>query len=70
MQTFNTICSWRSIRKYTGEPMTEKEMDGILEAAYAAPIEMGAYDSLILTVITNRELLDEIDRNGARFLNA
>lgn len=57
----------RSIRSYTGESITEEELNAVLQAAYMAPVGMGKYDSIHLTIITNKELLKEIDRNGAAF---
>lgn len=57
----------RSIRSYTGEPITEKQLDAVLEAAYEAPVGMGKYDSIHLTIITDKELLSEIDKNAAEF---
>ncbi len=57
----------KSVRSYTGEPVREEQLARILTAAYEAPIGMGKYDSLHLTIITNRELLDAIDRNAAEF---
>lgn len=47
----------RSIRSYTGEPITEEELKEILEAAYAAPVGRGQYGSLNLTVITDQDYL-------------
>ena len=55
----------RSIRTYTGEKITEAELQSILEAGYAAPVGMGRYDTLHITVIQNPELLAEIDALAA-----
>lgn len=63
MNTFEAICSRKSVRSYTGELPSREETQKILTAAYAAPVGMGAYDSLALTVVTNKELLGEIDKN-------
>lgn len=57
----------RSIRSYTGESISEEELNAVLQAAYTAPIGMGKYDSIHLTIITNKALLKEIDENGAAF---
>ena len=53
MTMIETICSRKSIRSYTGENITAAELDVILKAANAAPVGMGQFDSLHLTVITN-----------------
>ena len=57
----------RSIRSYTGESISKDELDAVLQAAYTAPVGMGKYDGIHLTIITNNELLKEIDENGAAF---
>lgn len=65
MDMMQTICKRRSIRTYTGEPITPEERDTILRAANAAPVGMGQYEGVHLTVVTDRELLDKIDAAGA-----
>lgn len=65
MTTMETLFSRRSIRTYTGEPISREELGQILKAAYAAPVGMGEYGGLRLTVVTNPELLGKIDRAAA-----
>ncbi|MGI6259033.1 MAG: nitroreductase family protein [Anaerolineaceae bacterium] len=65
MNTFDTLFSRKSVRSYTGEQITDKDLELILKSAYAAPIGMGRYADMHLTVIQNPELLDRIDRAGA-----
>lgn len=67
MEIKKALNTRRSIRSYTGDQITKEQLDAILTAAYEAPIGAGRYDSIHLTVITNRELLDEIDACGAKF---
>lgn len=69
MNTFETICSRKSVRTYTGEKPTDAEMEKILIAANAAPVGMKAYDTLVLTVITDQTLLEKIDKNCSVFMN-
>lgn len=57
----------KSVRSYTGEPVSEEELKTILMAGQSAPIGMGKYENIHLTVITNKELLDEIDKCAAAF---
>lgn len=57
----------RSIRSYTGEGITEEQLNAVLNAAYEAPVGMGRYDSIHLTIITNKDLLAAIDANAAEF---
>lgn len=57
----------KSVRSYTGEAVTEEELKAILMAGQSAPIGMAKYDTIHLTVITNPELLAEIDKTAAEF---
>lgn len=68
MSMMETICKRKSVRSYTGEQITENELQFILKAANAAPIGMGKYEDVHLTIITNSELLKEIDIAGAAML--
>ena len=59
MNTFDNLFSRRSIRAYNGESITEAELNQILKAAYAAPVGRALFDTLHLTVITNRNYIDK-----------
>ena len=65
MTMMETICSRKSVRSYTGENITAEELEVILKAANASPVGMGQFDSLHLTVITNKELLAKIEASAA-----
>lgn len=65
MNTIEAICSRKSVRNYTGEQITAEQQNTILKAANAAPVGMGQYDGVHLTVITSKELLKKIDAAGA-----
>ena len=65
MNTMETICSRKSVRSYTGENITAEELNTILKAANASPVGMGQFDSLHITVITNKELLGKIEATTA-----
>ena len=51
----------RSIRSYTGEMPSEAELSQILKAVYAAPVGMGRYDSLYITVVKNADYLARLE---------
>ncbi|MBR5224585.1 MAG: nitroreductase family protein [Clostridia bacterium] len=55
------IFSRRSIRSYTGEMPTNEELNWILKAVYAAPVGMGRYDSLHVTVVKNKDFLARLE---------
>ena len=65
MNTLEAICSRKSIRSYTGESITNEELNTLLKAANASPVGMGQFESLHLTVITNKELLGKIEATTA-----
>ena len=65
MNTMETICSRKSVRSYTGEPVTAEELNTILKAANASPVGMGQYDTMHLTIITSKALLAKIEKATA-----
>lgn len=65
MNTLEALYSRKSIRNFNGENITEAELNEILKAAYAAPVGRAMYDSLCLTVISNKELLDKWEKHMA-----
>lgn len=65
MTMMETICSRKSIRSYTGESITNEELNTILKAANASPVGMGQFENMHLTVITNKELLAKIEKATA-----
>ena len=67
MTVKEAIASRKSVRTYTGEKISDEELKTLLTAAQAAPIGMGAYDSMHLTVITDPQLLAAINDNAKEF---
>lgn len=59
MNTFDNLFSRKSIRTYNGKNLTEEELGLIIKSAYAAPVGRARFDSLHITVISNREYLDK-----------
>lgn len=57
----------KSVRSYTGEPVSEEQLQAILTAAYEAPVGMGKYDGIHLTIVSDKELLGRIDAAAAAF---
>ncbi|MBQ9729813.1 MAG: MFS transporter [Clostridia bacterium] len=60
-----TIYQRRTIRSYTGEPVSQGELAELLKSAYAAPVGRARYDTLHLCVITQKEFLADLDRATA-----
>lgn len=66
MDTISALTSRRSIRKYTGEKLTDEQLNTILKAAWAAPVGRSRYESLHLTVIESPEVLGAFDAAAAQ----
>lgn len=65
MNTLEALYSRKSIRNFNGENITEAECQEILKAAYASPVGRAMYDTLHLTVIRNRKLLQKWEKHMA-----
>lgn len=65
MNTLETLYSRKSIRNFNGESITDAELQEILKAAYAAPVGRAMYETLSMTVISNKELLDKWEKHTA-----
>lgn len=65
MNTLEAIYSRKSIRNFNGESITEAELKEILKAAYASPVGRAMYDTLSMTVISNKELIEKWEKNTA-----
>lgn len=68
MNTYEALTSRKSVRSYTGEQISDEDLQKILVAANAAPIAMGRYEDVHLTVIQSPELLAKIDAAGAAMM--
>lgn len=66
MNTLETMTMRKSVRSYTGEPISDEELEKILKAGYSAPVGRGMYDNVHITIITNKNLLNEINENAAK----
>ncbi len=60
METLEAITRRYSCRKFNSESISEENLQKILKAGMAAPIGMGAYDTLRITVIEDKNFLNEI----------
>ena len=67
MSGMDSIFLRKSVRSYTGEPPTPEELDQILRACYAAPVGMGRFDSLHITVVRDRDYLQTSIITTAQF---
>ena len=51
MELLNTLISRHSVRTYNGEPLLSSDLEKILKSAKAAPVGLGLYDQMHLTVV-------------------
>lgn len=66
METLKAIAKRKSTRGFKPEQISDQELDTILGAGCAAPVGMADYESLHLTVLQNKDLLDEITNATAK----
>ncbi|MCD7981390.1 MAG: nitroreductase family protein [Clostridiales bacterium] len=66
METLKAINARKSVRSYTGA-LSDNALQTVLAAGQAAPIGMGKYDAMHMTVIRDSSLLAELDKNAADF---
>lgn len=64
METLKAIAVRKSTRAYRPEQIKEQELEAVLSAACMSPVGMGRHDTVHLTVIQNRELLNKIAAGG------
>lgn len=58
-----------SCRQYTDQPVNDAQLKTVLQAANAAPVGMGAYDTVHLTVIRNAEFLSALGETTRQFMH-
>ena len=61
METLNALASRRSVRTYTGQSLSASDLEKILKAANAAPVGMGLYDQMHLTVVNSHDFIVSAD---------
>ena len=61
MELLNTLISRHSVRTYNGEPLLSSDLEKILKAAKAAPVGLGLYDQMHLTVVNLLVLIRHIN---------
>lgn len=69
METIQAMKMRKSTRKFIEEQISDIELNKILEAGYAAPVGMGAYKSLQITVVQNKETLNRISEGTKKAFN-
>lgn len=59
MNTLDALFSRKSIRTYNGENISDEQLNIILKAAWASPVGRALFETLHITVISNKEYLSK-----------
>lgn len=70
METMKAIAKRKSTRSFQQVQVPEDILTGILEAGCAAPVGMGRYDSLHITVIQDKEKLTRLSNKATQMFAA
>ncbi len=66
MDTFQAMYFRKSVRSFTGEAPTDKQMELILGTADVSPVGRALYENVHLTIINDADLLAKIDAAAAK----
>lgn len=70
MELTEVLQSRKSIRSFTGEPIPRTVLEKLIFAANASPVGLAKYETLHLTVVKDKALLEELERNTAAAFHA
>ena len=62
METLDAIKNRVSTRKFLPKQIEEKDLQIILEAGKQAPVAYNKYDDLLITIVQDKNVINEIDR--------
>lgn len=57
----------KTTRNFTGEPISEEQLNHILKAAWAAPVGGGRYNTVHMTIVKSPEALKKFNDNFHKF---
>lgn len=60
METLSAIQNRYSCRSFNSDQISDEKLEAILKAGMSAPVGMGAYNSMHLTVIKDKDLITKI----------
>lgn len=65
MEFWEVVKQRHCVRKYTSKMVEKELLEQVLLSASMAPVGMGLYENIHLTVLTKKEILNKIDRAAA-----
>ncbi len=69
METMKAIAWRKSVRSYKPDQIPDEVLNTILKAGSSAPVASGKYDSLHITVVQNKEIINKISDAIFELLN-
>jgi len=69
METLQAIAERKSVRKYREQQLADDVLDRILAAGCAAPVAMGRYQDLHLTIVQDKGILKRISDGIVQIMN-
>lgn len=66
MELMEAIRRRQSCRAYTDEPLSEEQITVLLQAAHAAPVARGQFETVQISVVESPELIAKIEATAAR----
>lgn len=69
MELNDAMTRRKSVRNYTGEMISDEQLNHILKAAYAAPVGGARYNTVHMTIVKGRKMMDKIDENAAKMFH-
>ena len=67
MELIDIMSKRYSCRSFSDKKISREDLELILKSGYLAPVGKGQYDQLLITVIENKDLLNEFDKVGSTF---
>lgn len=67
MELLEIMSERYSCRSFNDKKIPREDLELILKGGYLAPVGKGEYNQLLITVIENKDLLNEIDKVGSTF---
>lgn len=69
METLKAIAKRSSVRAYNSQQLSADELNTVLRAGCAAPVGLGLYDSMMMTVVQDKALLDAVSKGIQQAMN-
>lgn len=62
MSVFDTFAKRQAVKEFSNRNVSDSDIKKLIEAANASPVGNGAYDKYHLTLVTDKELMDKVNK--------